>query len=111
MIELFDFKSMLSGHEIKWFIGDANSIQRIKDSNFYWEAWGSFNGKPYQLFAWCRRVRVYEKRNLFHRIFWCKSKYAITGERFFLKEISVLDNLNSAYYDYSNIQKLKELTA
>ena len=74
---LKNYKSKYNGHEIKWFIGDigfqhavdigdvkwitdkkGNTSGRITNmKGFIWEAWGSFNGRAYQLFAYCSRKK------------------------------------------------------
>lgn len=41
-----------NGLEINWFIGDLNQVCYTNNFEDVWEAWGSFNGHPYQLSAW-----------------------------------------------------------
>lgn len=65
-------QTKFNGQQVRWFIGDLNfgkakelgcikninETQRIINNNgFYWEAWGSCNGKMYQLFAWYNKEK------------------------------------------------------
>lgn len=92
--KLENYTSYFNGNKIKWFIGDLNIWHAIKNGDavqikdlkkntrniiinnegFIWEAWGSFNNHPYQLFAYCSR----RKRKWWQ--FWLSKK-----ERFYIK--------------------------
>ncbi len=108
-----DFTCNWKGETIKWFIGDVNASRAIKigqgkrtqsggvsikniwnnKKGYFWEAWGSFNGKAYQLSAWCAREKVADE------------------EVFYLKDISVPPpRLDSPYYDEENHRTLTQLS-
>lgn len=95
-----NYRTVHGGIEIKWFIGDinfdiavklgcaewiGNTGRMLKNSGAYWEAWGSLNGKAYQLAAWFdRETRV-------------------------LSNITILDDEANYYYSKETVDLLKSI--